>query len=179
MERTRPLSIGSIAIVLFAVASLDASKESWASEGYLPRVGPSELRFTVPPIKKLVLPPLPGDGEATTNGVNTDILATITATNPATMTPFEPVQDADIFEDLLKATDSELTSSQGTTPEPGTPGDASAASNLLIITPELLAEYLRPGRAAYPAATNAIAQTLLFNPPAPKSRVKGGTAPGK
>jgi hypothetical protein len=140
-----------------------------SSEFYLANVGPAPLRFASPPSKGYVWPiglnPLPS---ATNSAAAVTDSVPVTSTNLVLTSSSPPAQTNN------SAIPSPQTLASGSPTlwqiQPGTDGNLLSASNLLVLTPQMLADYFKANLDSLTrSATNGPAgPDLPFNPPTPK-----------
>lgn len=153
----------------FAVALLGVAIATplGGAEGYLPRSGPAALRFAAAPLqaKAFVWPPLRKDESAPSNSLP-EAASAPASTNSAPVPAAPGATNWVVDPALLDPTQFPV----DTNSVPNSESPASSASELLIVTPQMLAEYLKPALSgALKAATNAPSSgDVGFLPPTPK-----------
>jgi hypothetical protein len=149
-----PFKAGALGVAMFIVAGNGVVGTVARAEGYLSRTGPVPLRFTVekptsPPIE---LPPLAMEDPAPAPTVETNTVAEA-PTSPDTNQP-EPDP----------ATLAQPAPEQVGPPAPEVAASAPA-SDMLVVTPQMLVEYFKPGSASTNAANMPVYVPVGFTPP--------------
>lgn len=156
--------------------------------GYLPVTGPVPLRFETekPPPKPLVLPalvqeepPSPAPAEETpppevaaTPAAETNAAPVAAVAEPAVVTP-APESAATLLDQLYGGDGSSAYANPYAIPAPQPapkPGLETPASNLLVVTPQMLAEYFRVSPTvgtSSNASSPAVFVPVGFTPPTP------------
>lgn len=154
--------------------------------GYLPSTGPVPLRFEMekPPSKPLVWPALILDEPSpavTTNEPPSDAasvpMPAVAETNAAPVPAAAEVAPVTPAPDSAVALLDRLYGGDGANPHaipapqsPPEPGSEAPASNLLVVTPQMLVEYFKAGSAvgtSSNAPSTGVFAPVGFTPPAP------------
>ncbi len=163
-------------IVLFLLLASICAGDLWASDFYLARLGPAPLRFASAPANpKDFTWPIPlNPSRATTNS---SPVADIPSPIPGTNSAIAAAGDAGLQSRTNSSSSvAQVTDTAGANPpiRPTTPDGLDrnplSASNLLLVTPQMLADYFRANLdSGNKPGTNAVsAVDVPFTPPTPK-----------
>jgi hypothetical protein len=163
----KPVNYLAGALMLLFGAALGTSMR--ASEAYLPRIGPPTLRFAEPLVKVDVLE-VPASSEGTIGSVSNHVEASVAAVEQSNTASVPCPEDTNYVEEIWIDFPRELSTALAPTISAAGGTSGVPARELLIVTPEMLSEYLTPGPVgADRAATNAVPYgQIWFMPPAPK-----------
>jgi hypothetical protein len=154
------LKIRKLAII-FALIALSAAQQTRGNSGYLKRSGPEPLRFSLATANIASFVALPAslvEKSAATNTIETASIQANT-TNTATFTP-PPSSSASSPNTLSVVPGSFL---------PNVPPAVPAASDMLVVSPQMLTEYFKPGPNGTNSATTLILPVAVgFTPPSAK-----------
>jgi len=179
--RKRISRTGVLCGIALTAASQMAAVFDADGEGYLAKVGPPPLRYqTVYPWQPSTLPPLLSETNATTEtssppaAVNSFSLLSQPASTeiparffvPSALWVLNGVSGTNSLSALLPASTSSMTN---------TTGAVSPASDLLMITPEFLTEYLTPVQVSSNAPGATVPIPLQFTPAIPEVRGSSAT----
>lgn len=169
--------------VLYAVVWSSVSSQAGLPNGYLRCTGPVPLRFAAETagLDGCDLPPLVMEDD--THASNTPVSPENTASAPPgkpTVTVTEANSAESVAPDAMANQNQSIpvrfdgdplaipqpfsTPSTPALPEIAT---ATSASDLLVVTPQMLVDYFKPSRAATNSANTAVFVPLGFTPPAP------------
>lgn len=180
---TRFLRICTLGGVLYAVVGGSTFSRAGLPGGYLPSTGPVPLRFA--PEKAALtgyeLPPLAMDDRALTRGIlaaSAENIAAETSDNLAALNQLGPVAPDPANQAGFAGFDSDplaITQPPMALSAPTLPGSATnaAASDVLVVTPQMLVEYFKADRAktntvnAVNVVNPAVYVPVGFTPPAP------------
>jgi hypothetical protein len=141
-----------------------------ASEFYLATFGPPPLRFAPPPSKHEFNWPVPLIPLLQTNASTNTVEVSVTPVSPASTNAVLLSADSsnDTNSPSISLPSFSLPLPTGMSPLGSVPdSNFGSASNLLNISPQMLAEYFKTSlENAYRVSTNG--QDVLFNPPVPK-----------
>jgi hypothetical protein len=174
---SRPVRLAGLVLLLAAALCGAAFKGS--DRSYLPLCGPTPLRFEKPFTNTVAVVTPSIEPE---NGRKTPLSATNVSKTPAS----DAVQTAPAPEpplpastnapgtaalDAIKGAPSPSTDSSGPANSAGSP---LSASELLVVTPQMLADFLKPASGSTPATgftntASSAAEALPFMPPSPKT----------
>jgi hypothetical protein len=164
----------ALAVVVTTAASLE-------SDPYLPKVGPTSLRFKAAGASKsLNLPPLAKEDNTATvtnmpaNVENVDIVTRVASPDPVVQQYFfqspwiYPLPRADAQTDVRGSA-----APAPAHPATNAPPTSQAASDMLVVTPQMLVDYFKPPPTN---ATNAsVPATVEFTPATPATTSSGNS----
>jgi hypothetical protein len=165
--------VKTVLIILVAMLPVGALQ---SSDLYLPCIGPAPLRFAAATVnyKNFAWPVPLNTGRSTTNSTE---IANLSGSNAATnstasLPPSAPQTNNTPVNARVPLAPDVTVSSPANPPQMpiGADGNPLSASNLLIVTPQMLADYFKATlNNADRSSTNAPAgPEVLFNPPTPK-----------
>jgi len=143
------------------------------SDFYLPRIGPAPLRFaTISANSKGFVWPVPLNPlRSTTNSTaETSLQVSNTPTNSAVPVPSLAGSKTNNVSPPLSLEMSVSSPANASQTPNGTDGNPLSASNLLIVTPQMLADYFKatPGGLDKVSTNAPVGAEIPFNPPTPK-----------
>lgn len=187
---SRPFAAGTLGGVLCAAMLNVAAMTGAEASGYLARTGPVPLRFGEPELARpLVLPPLVREAPVPTSASSPVHTQTIATANPAVSpagapnppviepsttattgfaTPVAPDAGAVLLEQLYGAAPPTGLPAIPAPIEPAAPPaelPAETASDMLVVTPQMLASYFKPVRGVTNAPGVAVFVPVGFTPP--------------
>jgi len=143
-----------------------------ASDFYLPRIGPAPLRFAMVSAKSKTyvwpVPLIPTNSVNNASAVNS-LPDSNAATNSAITLSSPAIPQTNNIPTLASSEMSVSSPFGPTQPPVGADGNPLSASNLLIVTPQMLADYFKATLTGTDKlSTNAARADIPFNPPTPK-----------